>query len=38
MGYQLFYNNMKIAGINNINVFKGDSAIILMNMIQYIYQ
>ena len=30
---KIFYNNMKIAGINNINVFKGDSAIILMNMI-----
>jgi len=30
---QIFYNNIKVAGIQNMNVFKGDSADILLNMI-----
>jgi predicted O-methyltransferase YrrM len=30
---QIFYNNIKIANIKNINVLKGDSANILLNMI-----
>ena len=30
---KIFYNNIKVAGIQNMNVFKGDSADILLNMI-----
>lgn len=30
---QIFYNNIKVAGIQNMNVFKGDSGDILLNMI-----
>ena len=30
---EIFYNNIKVSGIQNMNVFKGDSADILLNMI-----